>query len=99
MTLPRKGRRSITVDGDVYHWVVRFERSGHVVIQHSTGQGPCLIVEPLDVMEPRHIADAVRFAIGKGWMPQGPQPNFWMGFNNDANQPRYEQILPNTKLF
>lgn len=96
MTLPKKGRRSIHVDGDDFHWVVQFDRSGHVIIQHASGRGSCVVIEPLDIMQPSHVAAALRFAIASGWSPGDSGANVWLGFQ--LREPQLTRIPANSQI-
>ena len=62
MTLPKKGRQSITVGDAEYHYKVDMVRSGRAVIQSATGNGSCLFVFPFAIMKPSHVAAAIRFS-------------------------------------
>lgn len=86
MTLPRKGRTAITVDGELYHYRVRLNESGRGVIQHGSGRGPCLFILfpwPAAIMLPSHVADTIRFAIGNGWIHGDSTCNQWIAFRTD----------------
>jgi hypothetical protein len=67
MAIPRKGRRLITVDSVMYHFLVAFERSERVVIQNANGLGSFLFVFPFAIMKPSHLSAAIRFALSRGW--------------------------------
>jgi len=61
-----QGCISISVDDDDFHW--RVQDWGHIVAQHAFGHGACVIVEPLAIMLPKHVADVIRFGIRYDWM-------------------------------
>jgi hypothetical protein len=87
MAIPRTGRRSITVDGADYHYKINFDRSERAVIQSACGFGACLFVFPFAVMKPSHVAEAIRFAISCGWVPEKKGDDCWLAFDVD-NQDR-----------
>lgn len=86
MTMPSKGRSSITVDGDVYHYRIRLNESDRGVIQHGSGQGACVFVlfpSPVLIMRPKHVADAIRHAIDNGWKRAHSGDDVWLSFETD----------------
>jgi hypothetical protein len=96
MALPRKGRRAITVDSIEYHYMVTFQRSERAVIQLATGTGPCLFVFPFAILKPSHVADAIRFAITRGWSPaKDGEADCWLAFDVDAEDQSYFEHIPN----
>lgn len=93
MTIPQKGRRSINVDSEVYHYAISFERSERAVIQMANGQGSFLFVFPFAIMKPSHVADAIRFGISNGWKPQQTGKNVWLVFDvDDDGRPHFELL-------
>ncbi|MCE9553148.1 MAG: hypothetical protein K8T91_07190 [Planctomycetes bacterium] len=95
MTLPKNGRRSITVDGAEFHYMIAFERSERAVIQHASGRGACLFVFPHAIMKPSHVAEAIRFGISKGWTPNHQGDDCWIAFDINAQDgPLFEHIAP-----
>ena len=95
MALPRKGRRSITVDDARYHYKIALERSGRAVIQNADGDGAFLFVFPFAIMKPSHVADAVRFAITCGWTPTRSGTPCWLAFDADADDHSHFEHIPN----
>ena len=85
MTIPRKGRRSITVDSVDYHYVMSFEHSERVVIQTANGNGSFLFVFAFAIMKPSNVADAIRFGISVDWTPAKPGHNCWLVFDVDSD--------------
>jgi len=73
MTLPKKGRRNITVDGLQYHWGFDpfrlFGNDSFICVQDATGHGPLLKIQWVGIALPSHIESAIRFALGHGWTP------------------------------
>lgn len=94
MTLPRKHRRSIEVDGTRYHYCIRFSRSERAVIQHANGEGACLFVFPHTTMKPKQIADAIRFGIDRGWNPGQPGSNVWVAFDLSSAGETMLEFIP-----
>lgn len=95
MTIPRKGRRSISVDSIDYHYAIPYERSERVVIQLATGQGSCLFVFTFAIMKPSHVADAIRFGISCGWRPQNSDDKCWLVFDVDGDDRSHFEHLSN----
>ena len=95
MTIPRKGRRSISVDSTEYHYAIPFERSERAVIQLATGRGSCLFVFPFAIMKPSHVADAIRFGIACGWSPENTNNNCWLVFDVDGDDRSHFEHITN----
>lgn len=100
--MPRKGPRSITIDGDDFHWVV--QDWGYIVVQHASGRGACLHVVALAIMLPKHVGEAIQFGIRHEWKPGQSGDSVWLGFDllNDVaefrlippqSQPTYDREL------
>lgn len=93
MTLPKSGRRTITVDGKKYHYMIAFERSARAVIQSASGHGACLFVLPHAILKPGHVAEAIRFGQAQGWVPDKTGDDCWIAFHiNAQDQARFEHI-------
>ena len=93
MAIRRKGRRSITVDSVMYHYLVAFERSERVVIQSATGLGSFLFVFPFAIMKPSHLAAAIRFGLLRGWKLTESGHNCWLVFDvDDEDQSHFEHL-------
>ena len=60
MTLPKKNRRKIVVEGDTYYYVVRFDRSERAVIQLANSAGALLFVLPFAILKPKHIVGIIK---------------------------------------
>lgn len=75
MTLPKKNRRNIVVDGHRYHW--QFDpfrlwgNDSYVCVQDASGHGPLLKMQWVGIALPKHIEAAIRFALESGWAPDG----------------------------
>lgn len=95
MSIPRKGRRSLTVDTVEYHYKIALERSERAVVQLADGSGPCLFVFPFAIMKPSHVADAVRFAISCGWTPTHGANDCWLAFDVDGEDHSLFEYIPN----
>lgn len=95
MTIPKRLRRSITVDATSYHYLETFERSERIVIQHDSGRGACLFVFPHAIMKPTHIADAIRFGISKGWSPGKHSEACSLAFDRDSHDSSLLEFIPN----
>ncbi len=85
MTLPKKNRRDLSVDGVDFHWTIGSRddhRRGTATVQHASGTGAKLIIDPLGAVRPDDVAGAIRFAVSHGWNPTDAGPNFWIGFDD-----------------
>jgi hypothetical protein len=75
MTLPKRNRRNIVVDGHAYHW--QFDpfrlwgNDSFVCVQDATGRGPLLKMQWVGIALPKHIEAAIRFATLNGWRRDG----------------------------
>ena len=94
MTIPKKGRSDITVDGTHYHFKIAFNRSERVVIQHASGHGACLFVFPHAIMKPSHVADAIRFGLSRGWPPGKTSEDHWIAFDLDVHEKAVFEFIP-----
>jgi len=94
MTLPRRDRRSITVDGVKYHYKIDMERSERAVIQNATGTGAFVFVFPFGIMKPSHVADAIRFATSCGRTPTPGGDACWLAFDADAEDRSHFEHIP-----
>lgn len=93
MTIPRKGRRTISVDDVDYHYKVSFARSERIVIRRSDGAGKCLFLLPFAIMKPAHIATAIRFARFHGWQSDTDRLPCWLVGDLDSNgTPVFERL-------
>lgn len=95
MSIPKRGRRSITVDGAKYHYMVHFERSERAVIQNAHACGAFLFVFPFAIMKPSHVADAIRYAISCGWVSSRKGEEYWLAFGVDADGGSHFEHIPN----
>jgi hypothetical protein len=97
MTIPRKLRRTIKVDGVNFHYSTSFaiERSERMVIQVADGAKTSLFIFPFAILKPSHIANAIRFAMARGWAPTQRSENVWLAFDvNAAGESQFE-LIPN----
>jgi hypothetical protein len=94
MAIPRKGRRSITVDSVIYHYLVAFERSERVVIQNANGLGSFLFVFPFAIMKPTHVGAAILYGLSRGWEVNGTGHDCWLVFDVDADDRLHFEHLP-----
>ena len=87
MTLPKKNRREISVDSVDFHWTIggRIDhRRGTATVQHASGSGAKLIIDPIGVLRPNDVAASIRFAITNAWQPASSGPDFWIGFDEEC---------------
>lgn len=84
MTLPKNNRREITVDNRLYHWTPgRNWDHGNIVIQHSSGVGARIIIDPIGIMRPVAVAEAIRFALANGWSTDDGIADIHLGYVED----------------
>lgn len=92
MTLPKKNRRDLTVDSVDFHWTIGSRadhRRGTATVQHASGTGAKLILDPVGVVQPSDVVDCIRFATANGWHPTSSGPDFWIGFDDGREQNRF----------
>ena len=94
MALPKKKRRTISVDGIEFHYLIRMDKSERAVIQHGNGTGATLFVFPHAIMTPKHVADAIRFAVQRGWTPGQSGQDIWLAFDADETGDSLLQYIP-----
>ncbi len=56
------------------------------------------MVDPLDIMLPKHIATCIRFAATLGWSERGTK-TVWLGFQLRPNEPVFCEIPPNSHSY
>ncbi len=95
MTIPRKGRRQVTVDLVDYVYLIPFERSARVVIQSVGFCGAILFVLPFSIMKPSHVANAIRFGRSCGWVPEKKGSDVWLVFDVDSEGRSHFEFVPN----
>lgn len=75
LTLPKKNRRDIVVDGHSYHWQfhpLRLQgKDSFICVQDASGRGPLLKIQWLGIALPNHVETAIRYAIKNGWVSSG----------------------------
>lgn len=87
MALPKRNRRKVIVSGVVYHWSKgsRGENGrGVATVQHATGVGAKLMIDPKGTIIYDDIPYAIMFALEHGWRPLESGPPFWIGFKSNA---------------
>lgn len=86
MTVPKKKRCEIEVDGNAYYWT-RASKSGRTengwcTVQSGDGRGSLLRIDLYGIPTPVDIAEGIRFAIIHGWCPSQSGASFHLGFTN-----------------
>lgn len=94
MTLPKRGRRSIDVDGTVYHYVVAYHRSERAVIRRADNSGKSLFVFPFAILKPSNVADAIREARKHDWESRENTSDCWLVFDSDEEGNSHFEFLP-----
>ena len=72
MALPRRNRRTVTVRDCCYHWVKGSRGDngrGVATVQHSSGCGARLFIDPYGTITYEVIPYAIEFALDNGWNP------------------------------
>lgn len=88
MAWPKKGTRTISVDGKKFLWHLsgnRLDSKETVITVGHEGQKYVLFIDPypwdFDI-KPSNIVEAVRWALGKGWTPESG-PDTHMAYSRD----------------
>ncbi len=90
MTLPKKSRKVIVVDGVTFHWTRgKIPENMWVTVQHGSGHGSLLRIDLYGVPLPNDIADGIRFALRSGWVPESAGEMFYLGFTDLPNHDRF----------
>ncbi len=55
--------------------------SGHVVIQHGSGHGCAVVIEPSGEFKSDQVPEVVRLALDADWEPQQDGPNQYYIFD------------------
>lgn len=84
MALPRKGRRTITVDGIKYHWIAFMQDNGFFrlsfTVMQADAEGQQLICRAADrvvyPVTPFIVRQAIQYARNLGWTPDQPGGQF-----------------------
>lgn len=76
MTFPKRGTRTITVDGDTYKWHLHnndgWAPNRHIAVQHESGYGQLLLLDHYSwhmEVRPRTIREAISYGLANGWAP------------------------------
>ncbi len=88
MALPSRNRRNATVDGVHYHWVKGSRGDngrGVVTVQHESGNGSKLMIDPYGRIIDDEVPEGIRFAISHGWNAYESGPPFYIGFADSAS--------------
>jgi len=56
-----------------------------------------VIIDPLAIMPPRHIAAAIQFARDAGWQPGIAGEDYWLGFDLKGEEPIFLRIAAHTE--
>lgn len=106
-TFPKKGTRSITVNGEVYRWYGRpsalnygyFER--HLAIQHGESRnGQLVLLDLWNVfwnagISPKIIREAILFALQHDWTPKAAGNPIYLSVDDNGQIQR----LPEGKQY
>ena len=87
----RKRVRNIVVDGCTFRWVLPgntlYQSKLVAIVVFGTQRGRMLQIDPyawaLEI-RPKVIAEAIRFALARGWQPEIPGPALRLGFREDG---------------
>lgn len=84
MALPKRNRGTIKVRDCTYHWVkgARGDNGrGVATIQHSTGCGARLMIDPYGTITGEVIPYAIEFALDHGWNPLNSGEPFLIAYS------------------
>jgi hypothetical protein len=88
MTLPKRNRRNIYINGVHYHWVKGSRGDngrGVVTVQLADGDGAKLLIDPFGQIRDHELPDAIRFALDAGWQPTESGAPIWVGFTDSVD--------------
>ena len=88
MTLPKRNRRNIYINGVHYHWVKGSRGDngrGVVTVQLADGEGAKLKIDPVGQIRDHEVPDAILFALDAGWRPTESGAPIWIGFMDHEN--------------
>jgi hypothetical protein len=60
-----------------------------VTVQHASGVGSLLRIDTYGIPKPKDIADAIRFALQSGWVPESGGEMFFIGFTDRPDHERF----------
>lgn len=84
MSLPKRNRRKVEVRGVMYHWSKGSRGDngrGVATVQHESGTGSKLMIDPYGAIMYDVIPSAIEFALDNGWDPNEHAPPFWIGYS------------------
>jgi hypothetical protein len=87
---------TVSVNGMLFRWVVL--ESGHVIVQHGSGHGCCLVVEATSGFLPSNAVSLIRLALDADWEPHQDGPNHWFRFDTANTIPALTKIEPRDEL-
>ncbi|MFN7290805.1 MAG: hypothetical protein ACK5YR_05190 [Pirellula sp.] len=83
MTLPKRNRRKVTAAGIDFYWCkgARGDNGrGVASIQHISGKGSMLMIDPFGQIRGDIVPAAIEFAMQHGWKPLESGPPFWIAY-------------------
>lgn len=89
MSLPKRNRQKVRFNGIDFHWV---KGSRGVTVQHASGKGARLMIDPFGPVFYDVIPSAIEFALKRDWEPMQSGPPFWIGYRG-ISDPRYQFVL------
>jgi hypothetical protein len=90
MALPNRNRRKINIRGIDFHWAKGSRGDngrGVATVQHASGVGSRLMIDPYGTILYDVISPAVEFALDNGWCPTESGPPFWIGYSHTPIHP------------
>ncbi len=88
MALPKRNREKVKFDGIEYYWSKGSRGDngrGVATVQHASGVGAKLMIDPFGTITYEVIPHAIEFALKHGWRPLESGPPFWIGYASDAH--------------
>ena len=90
MLVPQNESSALSVNGHAFRWMLH--DSGHVIVQHGSGHGCCLVVETTADLESSDVEKLIEMALDADWEPHQDGPNHWFRFDTTNSAPALSTI-------
>ena len=90
MALPNRKSRKVQVRGLDFRWAKGSRGDngrGVATVQHASGQGSRLMIDPFGWLLYDIIPSAIEFALDNDWRPAESGPPFWIGYSDGTLHP------------
>ncbi|HUG67172.1 MAG TPA: hypothetical protein VMM76_05450 [Pirellulaceae bacterium] len=96
ITVEPLGSMGVSVYGIDFIWTVH--DTGHVIVQHASGHGCCLVIETSNEFLPEYASVLIELAMDADWEPQVDGPNHWFRFHANPGAFRISDIDSHDEL-